>query len=52
MDDRTPDQHDAWVVAEWLRAADSDGRLQQALQGPEDPADRRAAEVEGWILGV
>lgn len=48
----TADQHDAWVVAEWLRAADSDGRLHEALRGPEAPADREAARVEGWILGV
>ncbi len=49
---RTPDQHDAWVVAEWMRSADFDGRLREALRGPEPPADRVAAAIEGWILGV
>ena len=50
--DRTDDQHDAWVVVEWLRTADADGRLRDALAGPSEPADRAAAELEGWILGV
>lgn len=49
---RTADQHDAWVVAEWMRAADLDGRLATALMPPLDPPERRLAEVEGWILGV
>lgn len=50
--DRSPDQHDAWVVAEWMRTADANGELGGALQPPQEPADRRAAEVEGWILGA
>lgn len=49
---RTADQHDAWVVAQWLHDADIDGRLREALRGPEPPSDRKAALAEGWILGV
>jgi hypothetical protein len=48
----TDDQHDAWVITEWLRSADADGRLRQALTGPSEPADRDVAGIEGWILGV
>lgn len=51
--DRTPDQHDAYVVASWLRDADRDGRLQIVLcpvLGQQDHAVAR--EIEGWILGV
>src|SRR5690554_2098339 len=49
--DRTPDQHDAYVVASWLRDADRDGRLPQALQ-PNSEAKAAGLEIEGWILGV
>jgi hypothetical protein len=45
-------ERDAFVVAEWLRHADSDGRLAEALAPPLDAADREQARVEGWILGV
>lgn len=50
--DRNPDQHDAWVVAEWMRVADAGGDLSAALRPPRDPQTRLAAEVEGWILSV
>lgn len=52
VEGRTADQHDAWVVAEWMRAADMDGRLAMALAPQLDPRDRSVAEIEGWILGV
>ena len=52
VDGRTADQHDAWVVAEWLRAADADGRLAAALRPKLGSEERRLAEIEGWILGV
>ena len=51
-EDRTPDQHDAYTVATWLRQADRDGRLQDALHPNLSPPERGIAEVEGWILGV
>ena len=49
--DRTPDQHDAWSVAEWMRRVDLVDGLTQffALDLSED--DLAAAAVEGWILG-
>lgn len=52
VEDRTPDQHDAFSVAQWLHDADRDGRLSAALQ-PSLSADTLAlAKTEGWILGV
>lgn len=50
--DRTPDQHDAYTVATWLREADRDGRLSAALKPDLSPPQRAVAQVEGWILGV
>jgi hypothetical protein len=49
---RTPDQHDAWVVAECLRRVDRDGRLEKLLRPSLTPIERETAGVEGWILGV
>ena len=49
---RTPDQHDAYVAAAWLRKADLEGRLQKFLTPPLLPGESAAARVEGWILGV
>lgn len=50
--DRTPDQHDAYAVACWLRDADRDGRLVKALEPDLPPSKRALAQIEGWILGV
>ncbi|MBP1153019.1 hypothetical protein [Methylocaldum sp. RMAD-M] len=49
---RTPDQHDAYTIAAWLREADDDGRLQGLLEPVLTPPERAVAGVEGWILGV
>lgn len=49
---RTPDQHDAYSAAEWMRCADLEGKLSGFLDPPLDPADRTLADLEGWILGV
>jgi hypothetical protein len=49
---RTADQHDAYVVAAWLRQTDMDGRLAEYLNPPLLPDERIVAQVEGWILGV
>jgi hypothetical protein len=49
---RTADQQDAFAVAEWLRRADAEGTLPRFLLPQLEPADRAAAEIEGWILGV
>lgn len=44
-EDRTPDQHDAYTVATWLRPADRDGRLQDALHPNRSPPERGVAQV-------
>jgi len=49
---RTPDQHDAFTVASWLREADRSGQLARFLQPSLTPSERAVAGVEGWILGV
>lgn len=50
--DRTPDQHDAYAVAAWLKRADQDESLTSYLEPvlPED--EKHLAEAEGWILGI
>jgi hypothetical protein len=50
--DRTPDQHDAYTVAAWLRDADQARTLRTSLEPPVEPAIRGIAEIEGWILGT
>ncbi len=52
MDDRTPDQHDAYSAAAWLRGADLNGSLRGFLSPTLTPSERVVAAVEGWILGV
>lgn len=52
VEGRTPDQHDAYSVAAWLRQTDLGGRLQEYLAPILKPHERAAAAVEGWILGV
>ena len=49
---RASDQHDAFATAEWLRRADTDGTLIRLLCPELESPERKAAEVEGWILGV
>jgi hypothetical protein len=51
-EDRTPDQHDAYSVAEWLQRADHDGSLAGFLNPSLTPHERAAAQVEGWIVGI
>ena len=51
-EDRTPDQHDAYTVAAWLRDADLTGSLPTFLEPPLEPPIRTVAEIEGWILGT
>ena len=48
----TRDQHDAFMITEFLRWADVSGRLAQFFAPQLSPEDRRTAEIEGWILGV
>ena len=49
---RSPDQHDAYVVAAWLRDRDRDGSLAAFLNPSLPPGMHPVAQVEGWILGV
>jgi len=49
---RNDHQHDAFVVAEWLRRADRDGTLAEYLQPHLGAAELERAGIEGWILGV
>ena len=49
---RTPDQHDAWSIADRLFRADRDGSLAGFLKPDLTPPERTVAQVEGWILGV
>lgn len=49
---RTPDQHDAFAIASWLRDADQDGRLASALTPQITEQQRQSAMYEGWILGT
>ena len=49
---RTPDQHDAYSVAAWMRHVDLDDTLTMFLKPQLDPEERGTANIEGWILGV
>ncbi len=49
---RTPDQQDAFAIAEWLWRQDCDGSLGKFLSPELEQHDRQRAEIEGWILGV
>ena len=52
VEDRTPDQHDAYSVAAWLSTAAADGGLLKAMKPELSPPEMAVAQVEGWILGV
>jgi hypothetical protein len=49
---RTPDQHDAYVIAAWMQQVDLDGQLAKFLSPNLTPPEQGVAKVEGWILGV
>ena len=49
---RTPDQHDAYAAALWLRQMDMDGGLGSFLKPQMLPREYSVTRVEGWILGV
>lgn len=50
--DRTPDQHDAYAVAAWLRREDAAGRLAAHFTPALTPEEKAIAAYEGWIFGV
>ncbi len=49
---RTPHQHDAFSIAEWLRRAEANGTLMQLFSPRLELSEKQTAAVEGWILGV
>jgi len=51
-EDRSADEQDAYAVAMWLKQMDVRGVLRQYLNPPLTLPERRAAELEGWIIGV
>ena len=51
-EDRTSDQHDAYVVVEWMRRSDAEEQLKAYFEPSLTPPERTVARVEGWILGV
>lgn len=51
-EDRTPDQHDAYSIAAWMKQTDHQGFLPAFFNPPLSPEQRRIADIEGWILGV
>lgn len=50
--DRTPDQHDAFAIAEWTRQQDERGLLEGFFRPNLSEHEKVAAQIEGWILGV
>jgi hypothetical protein len=51
-DARTPDQQDAYIIAQWLRQTDLAGQLPGYFNPTLLAQERTVAGVEGWILGV
>lgn len=49
---RSPDQHDAYTIARWLREADHVGTLLPHFQPTLTEQEKRIAEFEGWIFGI
>ena len=52
MERRSADQQDAYSVAAWTRGADANGTLENYFHPQLTDGERRAAEIEGWILGI
>jgi len=49
---RTPDQHDAWTLAQVLAQADTEGHLEAWFEPALASEERAQAQTEGWILGL
>ena len=52
VEDRTPDQHDAYSAARWMRETDAIEELGAYFHPKLSSVDREQAETEGWILGM
>ncbi|MEI8293991.1 MAG: hypothetical protein WCG66_08375 [bacterium] len=50
--DRSPDQHDAYTVARWMRDTDTENALESYLRPQLSPRETILAAIEGWILGI
>lgn len=50
--DRSPDEHDAYVVAASLQQYDRNDMLAEVLRAPASRTSGEQAAIEGWILGV
>jgi hypothetical protein len=51
-EDRSPDQHDAYSVARWMRQCDAAATLAGHFHPQLGPDERALAQVEGWIFGL
>jgi hypothetical protein len=51
-EDRDSHQQDAFSIAQWISEQDTAGRLSTFFQPSLAENERKAAEVEGWILGI
>lgn len=51
-DGRDSHQQDAYAAAEWLRRSDQDGSLERFFSPSLTEHERKAAGIEGWILGI
>jgi hypothetical protein len=52
VEDRTPDQHDAYSAARWMRETDALEELGGYFHPKLSSEERGQAETEGWILGM
>jgi hypothetical protein len=50
--DRTGNQHDAFVVAEWARLRDGSASLHPFFAPTLSEEDKATAQIEGWIFGL
>ncbi len=50
--ERNPDQQDAYALAQWLTESDDQDILNRYFDPPLTDEERRAADLEGWILGI
>jgi hypothetical protein len=52
VEGRTPDQHDAYSIAAWMRNTDCEGHLREFFHPHLTLEERLQAQIEGWILGI
>lgn len=51
-ENRTPDQHDAFCVAQWLKQTDASDGWDTIFNPPVAGELQKQIQAEGWILGV